>query len=446
LRSPSRSRSAFAWLVRKEWRELMASPAWWALLALTGPLVGVSFIRAVSTYSEISEGAGTGCGAVCSPLLGIWAPTFAAYEVIAIFLLPFVAIRIMSSDRQSGALKLELQRPIANIFRVAAKALVLMLGCLIAGAAGLVAIGLWMSYGGPVSWPEVGAVAIGHLLNLGLTIAVAGVAAAVTDHPSTAAVVTLAFTVGMRIVEFASAVYGGAWTWIARFAPSAMVGEFSHGLLQANTVLAALALVVGGFYVAATWLELGASVKARARRSLLAGMAAVLVAVGSGWLPGSRDVSEARLSSFSESAETALKRLDKPVRIEAHLAPEDPRRVDLERHALSKIKRVIPTLDVQFVSRTSTGLFEQTDPSYGEIRYDVGGRRVIGRATTDDAVLEAVFEAADTDPDRSHDLAFAGHPVIARPVGASLAFYGVWPSLAALAAWLASRQRAPASL
>ncbi|HVQ40675.1 MAG TPA: hypothetical protein VMS54_00640, partial [Vicinamibacterales bacterium] len=129
MRSPSR-RGAFAWLVRKEWRELMASPAWWALLALTGPLVGVSFIRAVSTYSEISEGAGTACGAVCSPLLGVWAPTFAAYEVIAVFLLPFVAIRLMSSDRQSGALKLELQRPIPNIVRVAAKALVLMIGCL----------------------------------------------------------------------------------------------------------------------------------------------------------------------------------------------------------------------------------------------------------------------------------------------------------------------------
>jgi len=445
LRSRSR-RGAFAWLVRKEWRELMASPAWWALLVLTGPLVGVSFIRAVSTYSEISEGAGTGCGAVCSPLLGVWAPTFAAYEVIAIFLLPFVAIRVMSSDRQSGALKLELQRPIANILRVAAKALVLMAGCLVAGAAGLVAIGLWKYYGGPVSWPEVGALALGHLLNLGLTIAVAGVAAAVTDHPSTAAVATLAFTVGMWIVEFASAVYGGAWTWIARFAPSAMVGEFAHGLVQTSTVVAALALIAGGLYIAAIWLQLGASIAARTRRSLLTAMATIIVAIGAASLPGSRDVSEARLSSFPESAEEALERLDKPVRIEAHLAPEDPRRVDLERHALAKLKRVVPALDVQFVSRTSTGLFEQADPSYGEIRYDVGGHRVVGRATTDEAVLEAIFEAADKNPDDGDDVAFAGHPVVARPAGASLAFYGFWPSLAALAAWLASRQRAPASL
>ena len=436
----------FGWLVRKEWRELTSSPAWWAMLALTGPLLGISFIRAVSTYSEISEGAGGACGAVCSPLLGVWAPTFAAYEIVAIFLLPFVAIRVMSSDRQSGALKLELQRPFANILRVAAKALVLMSGCLLAGLAALVAIGLWMSYGGPVSWSEVGTVGFGHLLNLGLTIAVASVAAAVTDHPSTAAVVTLAFTVGMWIVQFAAAVYGGVWTTFARFAPSAMVIEFSHGLIQTSTVVAALALILGGFFVAATWLQLGASLRSRTRRSALAGVMTLFVAVGAGWLPGSRDVSEARLSSFPRGAEEALERLDKPVHIEAHLAPEDPRRVDLERHALAKLKRIVRTLDVQFVSRTSTGLFEQTDPSYGEIRYDVGGRRVVGRATTDEAVLEAIFEAADKNPDDGDDIAFAGHPLVARPAGAGLVFYGFWPSLAALAAWLASRQRAPASL
>jgi len=40
------------------------------MLAITGPLVGVSFIRAVSTYSEISEGAGT-CGRNRSPKFAI---------------------------------------------------------------------------------------------------------------------------------------------------------------------------------------------------------------------------------------------------------------------------------------------------------------------------------------------------------------------------------------
>ena len=437
-------RGAFAWLVRKEWRELMASPAWWTLLLLAGPLVGISFIRAVNTYAEISEGAGAGCGAVCAPLLGIWAPAFAAFEVIAVFLLPFVAIRVMSNDRQSGALKLELQRPLSNVVRVAAKVVVLIGGCLLAGAAGLVAIVLWKIYGGPVSWAEVGVVAFGHLLNMGLTITVAGVAAAVTEHPSTAAIATLAFTVGTWILEFAAAVSGGVWTRLARFAPSAMVSEFSHGLVQTSTVAAALALIAGGLYVTAIWLRLGLSTAARTQRSLATLALTILAVFAAGSLPGTRDFSEARLSSFPERAEETLERLQQPIHIEAHLAPEDPRRVDLERHALAKLKRAVPAVDIQFVSRTSTGLFEQTDPSYGEIRYDVGGHRVVGRATTDEAVLEAIFEAANTEPDDDDAPAFAGYPVVAQPTGARVAFYAVWPALAALAAWLASRQRAPA--
>jgi hypothetical protein len=38
---PSHS-SAWKWLLRKEWRELMSSRSWWIMLALIGPLVGVS--------------------------------------------------------------------------------------------------------------------------------------------------------------------------------------------------------------------------------------------------------------------------------------------------------------------------------------------------------------------------------------------------------------------
>jgi len=107
-----RLHSPFAWLLRKEWRALIASRAWWVMLVLIGPLVGVSFISAVRTYAELSglNGAAAGVGEACSPLIGVGAPTFSACELAAAFLLPFVAIRLVAGDRQSGAPKLELQR------------------------------------------------------------------------------------------------------------------------------------------------------------------------------------------------------------------------------------------------------------------------------------------------------------------------------------------------
>src|SRR5215467_4003967 len=50
---PSRN-NAWKWLLQKEWRELMSSRSWWVMLALIGPLVGVSFISAVRSYAEAS--------------------------------------------------------------------------------------------------------------------------------------------------------------------------------------------------------------------------------------------------------------------------------------------------------------------------------------------------------------------------------------------------------
>ncbi len=71
-----RSPEAFAWLLRKEWRELLVSRAWWVLLFAMGPLVGVSFIAAVRTYGEVSglNGTSAGVGEALTPLIGVWAP------------------------------------------------------------------------------------------------------------------------------------------------------------------------------------------------------------------------------------------------------------------------------------------------------------------------------------------------------------------------------------
>src|SRR4029453_6896979 len=111
-------------------------------------------------------------------------PTFSACELAAAFLLPFVAIRIVAADRQSGALKIELQHPMSPIARMGAKALVLVAGWLVASVPPLVALVLWRVYGGSLYPPELAAVVAGHLLNAGLTIGLAAVTASIAEHPS----------------------------------------------------------------------------------------------------------------------------------------------------------------------------------------------------------------------------------------------------------------------
>jgi ABC-2 type transport system permease protein len=388
-------RPPFLWLLGKEWRELIASRSWWVLLFAMGPLVGVSFISAVRTYAELSglNGTAAGVGEAFSPLVGIWAPTFSACELAAALLLPFVGIRLVGGDRRDGTLKLELQRPMSAAARIAAKTIVLFAGWLIASAAPILAILLWKSYGGAVYVPELLTVAIGHLLNAGLTIALAAATASLTEHPSTAAIFTLTVTVGTWIINFITAVHGGLWERAAGYTPAAMVAEFQHGLIRLDVVFVALTLIVLGLALAAVWMRLGVAVRHRVYESAALGAGTAAAVFACTFLKPSWDLSESRSNSFSRADEQALRRIREPLRVEAHLAPEDPRRFDLEHRVIAKLRRVMPSVEVRYVSDTSTGLFEQTAAHYGEIRYELGERRIVSRATTVEAVPKACLLA-----------------------------------------------------
>ena len=422
-------KAAWIWLAAKEWRELIASRAYWVLLAAIGPLVGVAFINAVQSYAEVSGLGGTsaGVGEALSPLIGVWAPTFSACELAAVFLLPFVCIRLVAGDKQSGALKLEAQHPMPTFARISAKAFVLLAGSLIASLAPILAILLWKSYGGTIYFPELAVIAAGHILNAGLTVAFAAAAAAITDHPSTAAIVTLSITVGTWIINFVAAVQGGIWERIANFTPTAMVAEFQHGLLRLDMILLSVLLILAGLIFTTIWMRIGTTLQRRTAESLALLAVAAIAAAACGLVNLSWDESENRMNSFSQADESALRQIRKPLRIEAHLAPEDPRRTDLERKALSKLRRLLPSLKVEYIAATSIGLFEQTNAHYGEVWYDLDGRKEMSRITTAEGVLETIYGLADITPPADNQSAFRGHPLPVPPKGAALVFYGIWP-------------------
>ncbi len=446
MRSP---RPAFLWLAAKECRELLASRAWWVLLLCMGPLVGVSFISSVHSYAEVSglNGTAAGVGEALSPLIGVWAPTFSACELAAVFLLPFVAIRLVAGDRQSGALKLELQQTMSPLFRIGVKALVLLAGWMVAMLPPLSAIALWKSYGGSVYAPELFTLTLGHVLNAGLTIALAAALASVAEHPSTAAILTLGVTIGTWIMSFIAAVQGGWWERAAGYTPAAMVVEFQHGLVKLDTLLIAVALIFAGLGFAAIWMRLGMGVGRRVYESIGIGVLAAGSIFASAFAFPSWDTSEGRINSFSEADERVLRQIHTPLRIEVHLAPEDPRRLDLERRALSKLRRILPTLDVRYISATSIGLFEQTNAGYGEIRYELAGHRTMSRVTTEEGVLEAIYsltgvaapKESSGSSTESAESVFRGHPLAAPARGAGIIFYLLWPVVVIFSGILARR-------
>ena len=443
---PSRSRPAnrFGWLLAHEWRELLASRAFWLLLLMIGPLVGHSFITAVDTYAEAS-GAGGGPAALAqglSPLDGILVPTFGAYDLAVTLLFPFIAIRLISADKASGAWKLIEQAPPGLPAILTAKGTALLAGWLLAWAPGVVALVLWKAYGGALYAPELLNLLLGHLLRVILASGIAVAAAAIATSAASAAIATLGFTVGTWALDFVGENRGGLLQKLASYTPTSALRVFEQGQFRLSTVVVTAALGLGGFALAAVWLPLGRKPMARLAGSVATAATLAVVLWAGASLRPAWDLSENRRNSFSEAEETALEKIREPLRVTVFLAPEDPRLIDLDRGILSKLERILPAVDVRNASHSQTGLFEGSGDHYGEIWYEMRGRRVMSRSTTEPIVLGVIFGLARVAPPaQTGESEYPGHPLAARPTGAAWIYYLLLPMVVIAAGWLHFKNR-----
>ena len=426
MRSPS-----FATLARKELRELAASRAYWILLLLIGPLTGHAFITAVDAYAEASGigGGGAALASALTPLDGIFTPTFGAYDLAVTLLYPFVAIRLLSAELESGAWKLMVQTPASVMALLAAKAAALFAGWLVAWIPAVIAIALWKSYGGAMHGPEIATLLLGHLLRFAVATGVALAAAAATRGGSSAAIVTLAFTVGTWALDFAAAGQGGIVREIAANTPSAILRGFEHGLLSLNAAAVSAILAAAGLAFAAICLS--------SENRLKTAVALAVLLCSTAFMHASWDFSENRRNSFAPADQAAL-RVAPPLRVTINLAAEDPRLADFE-NVLAKLNRTVPRLDVVYAARSRSGLFE--GDRYGEIWYEANGRRAMNRAATTAIVLDTIYRVAGIQPPpRGSGADFAGHPLAARPDGAAWIYYLLWPCGIAVAWWFVNKE------
>jgi ABC-2 type transport system permease protein len=419
-------------LFKKDWSELRASRAFWILLLIVGPLVGHGFITAVNSYAEMS-GNGSGPAALAqglTPLDGILTPTFGAYDLAATFLFPFVAIRMIAAERESGAWKLMLQSPSSTRAMIASKCAALLVSWLICFVAGGIAIGLWHGYGGTIYWPELLNLLLGHLLRAGISAAIAVSAAACISGAANAAIVALALTLGTWILEFVAEGRGGWIQIAASFTPTAALRTFERGDFRLSVVFVALLILLTAFCFTCGWMKLTLPRKHRWTATwliVLLAAAGIAAASRARW---ARDVSEDRRNSFSREDEAALSHITGPLHITVNLAAEDPRLMDLERSILQKLRRVLPNVSVQYVSAGRSGLFANGDEHYGEIAYEYGGKKMMSRSTTEPIVLEKIYDLTGVAaPTSRGDREFSGHPLAVTPKYAAAIFYLLWPVL-----------------
>ena len=78
---------------------------------------------------------------------------------------------------------------------------------------------------------------------------------------------------------------------------------------------------------------------------------------------------------------------------------------------------------------------------YGEVWYELAGRKAITRSTTEPIVLDTLYQLAGIRPPLRVGAPYPGHPLPVEPKGAAWLFYALWPLLPAAAAWLHFRSR-----
>jgi ABC-2 type transport system permease protein len=421
-------------------RELFGSTAFSLLLLIAGPLTGAAFIAAVRAYAEASGGGGgaAALASALSPLDGILVPTLGACDLLITFLAPFVAIRLVSAEKGSGAHQLLLQTPSGLASRLLSKVVALLLGWLACLAPAGVALLLWRSYGGHLAFAETANLLLGHTLRYLVTCCLALAAAAMLDGAASAAIAVLSVTIGTWALDFFAAGRGGWIAAVARYTPAAALRQFERGLLSLGLVLTALVTSLLLLFVAAAFLDLRTSTRTRAIR--VAG-ATLVACVLFGTLRSERsvDLAEDRRSSFSAADERLLRGIRMPVTIRIHLAAEDPRANDYERNVLTKLRRTLPDLRVEYPYAGRSALFD-SDQRYGTIVYRVGTNEAVSRSSTEEIVLDELETLAGLTPPPRGEAAYPGYPLNAAPRGAAAVFYGVWPLLAGLWWWLQRRR------
>lgn len=443
MRSPDRTSDGpvAKWraLFVKEFREILAGRAFWIMLFLLSLLMGYSFVQAVNLYREASRTAlqFPQLARGMSPLDGILVPTWGAFYLAMTLLFPFIAIRLIGNEKQSGSLKLLLQ------LAPSPRAIVLVKTLALAASWGVMLIPacssllLWAAMGGHLYLPETFNLVLGHALYALVIACIAFLAAALTESTATAAIVALAFILGSWVLDFASGSQGGWLKHLSFLSLTASLRAFEHGLfdlVQALRLCIAAASLLG---LTMIWLPPGTPLIRKLSHTIAVAALASAMAFLSGLLIFYSDVTEDRRNSFNPSDELALKAMNLPLRITIHMNPEDSRLKEMERNVLAKLRRAVPKVKITYVYSGESGSFGSgDDPNYGLIVYAYAGKRDKSTSNSDEEILSILHNLAGQQVTAVPEPEYKGYPLVADTILSEIWYYGVLPCFLALAWWL----------
>jgi ABC-type transport system involved in multi-copper enzyme maturation permease subunit len=393
--------------------------------------LGYSFVQAVDLFSAASRTAieHQELAGGMTTLDGVLVPTLGAFYLATTLLFPFVAIRALGQEKQTGALKLVLQLPVSETAIVVLKLCAICLVWVFSLTPPMSAIVLWKYLGGFVSASELTNLVLGHALYAVTVATLALFAAAVTDSVSSAAIVTLAFTLGFWVLDFTVGSQGGALAYLASLSPTAVLRECERGWFSLPQIAQTGVLALCFTALAIAWLPSGVTNQRKVLTTILILLASALIFLAAANASFYVDVTVDRRNSFNSADEAALRQMKDPLHIRIYLSPDDSRLREMETNLLTKLRRIMPNVRISYEKVPNLGPFgAPEDDRYGLMTYEYQGRREESRSNSFREILPILHKLAGVTVIPTDTAAFTGHPLVTDSSPAAWWFYGILPA------------------
>jgi hypothetical protein len=270
--------------------------------------------------------------------------------------------------------------------------------------------------------------------------AIALFSASISESSATAAIIPLALTIGSWALDFALAGQTGVLGWISQLSLTQTLRPFEQGLLPAGFLFGILAATGGFAALAAVWLHPGVPFGPKCIRSFACLTIAAAVIGLSTQARVSLDLAEDGHNSFPAADQRALAELREPLIITVHLAPEDPRYVDLRRNVLAKLERAMPDVTIRLATSGQSMVGSTSEETYGEVDYFYGGRSDKSRSTSHREILPLIYALAGRPiPEPIPGQDYPGYPLLGDGSPALAWFCGALPLLIVVAWWWSRR-------
>lgn len=390
----------------------------WLVAALSALLIGHGFVLAVDLYSASSRSAlaSTLQMREMDPLAGIVRPTLGGLDLAISLLVPLVAARVLSIEKERrtlGALCL-LE---GGSGRVVLKKLVAALAATaLAFAAPIILFVVVQATGAHVDGIESGVALAGEGLHALLVASVSLAASAWTRTFAQAASLGIVISLSSWAIDAAEGFAALSWLGgAAGWSIERQLEPFQRGVVSIGSIVWLLAASVGATILALIGGRFDMPSSRRAAAAVVTVGVTTAVLFDAGRSHRAYDWTEQRRASLPLRVVDALHRIEKPMQLDVFLDRDDSRRRQMESDVLSKLYLARPDLTVRTPLDERRQVAEgQHDLDYGKIVIHVGSSAAETRSTSRREIVTLILETAGVPIPNWDSTPYRGFPFVAQ--------------------------------